>query len=71
MKIIAVEISIEHVPDEANITPENPMLAGLTEAFSLSLNMEVADDEPAEIHAVNITNELLRRYCRLNARKTN
>lgn len=77
MKIIALEISIEHVPNEAEevLFGESAVATETTgphqENFRFSISQELADDEPAIGHIERIATELMRRYRTLNARKTN
>jgi hypothetical protein len=75
MKIIAVEISVEHVTDEPSVDlmndEEEAVIASHGESFTLTISQEVGDDESAAPHIEKAAAELLRRYRTINARKTN
>lgn len=62
MKVVAVEISIEHLNDGG------PDLR--KESGRLSMEDYVEDDQPVQPVVEKLTAELLRRYRSLNARKT-
>lgn len=68
MKIIAVEISVNYETDEA-VPPDAP--DPIEETFTLAVTKQIAHDAPAAEHIPALTAELLRRYQKLNARKTN
>lgn len=61
MKIVAVEISVEHMDDGGNPRKESGRL---------SMEDYIMDDEPVQPVVERLTAELLRRYKTPNARKT-
>jgi hypothetical protein len=73
MKIIAIEISVEHCPDapEDALPVEQETTGPHLEAFTLSISQEIADDMPSGEFIEKAVAELMRRYRSLNARKTN
>jgi hypothetical protein len=62
MKIVAVEISVEHRRTAATDARK--------ECGRLSMEDYVEDDQPLQPVVEKLTAELLRRYRSLNARKT-
>jgi hypothetical protein len=73
MKIIAIEISVEHCPDapEDAIPVEQETAGPQRETFALSISQEVPDGQPVAEFIQKANAELMRRYWSLNARKTN
>jgi hypothetical protein len=68
MKIVAVEISIEHLPE----TEEGiPAAASPNESFTLAVSLEVDDATETGPIVKQLMADLQNRYDHLNARKTN
>ncbi len=74
MKIISVEINIEHEPLEPQgmeVGDRSDFADSLREEMCFSLATEIPDDEPSAPHVEQLLAELGRRFKTLNARKTN